>query len=84
MKIKYKKISPSAKEPIKAYRQDAGFDLSANETVTITTSSIHAVSTGIAFDIPSGYYGQLQERSGFSIKNTLLCLIVSMYTCVTN
>jgi len=71
MKIKYKKLNTLAQEPYKAHRSDAGFDLVATENARITTSSIAAISTGLAFDIPSGYYGQIQERSGFSLKNTL-------------
>jgi dUTP pyrophosphatase len=71
MKITYKKLVKSAKDPIKAHKIDAGFDLCSNDQTIITTSSIAAIGTGIAFNIPNGYYGQIQERSGFSLKNTL-------------
>lgn len=71
MKLNYKKITTSAKDPVKAHKFDAGWDLFADKGAIITTSSLASIPTGIAVDIPSGYYGQIQERSGFSLKNTL-------------
>ena len=71
MKIQYKKLNKTAKEPVQAHKTDAGFDLFANDNVIITTSSLAAVGTGIAFNIPKGYFGKIEERSGFSLKNTL-------------
>lgn len=71
MKLQYKKISKTAKDPVQAHNTDAGFDLFSNENKIITTSSLAGIGTGIAFNIPKGYFGKIEERSGFSLKNTL-------------
>lgn len=71
MKLSYKKLTKTAKDPVQAHSSDAGFDLFADSTHTVTTSSLVAINTGIAFDIPKGYFGKIEERSGFALKNTL-------------
>lgn len=69
--LKVKKLVPSAVVPSKAYDSDAGLDLTIIKKETISSNTIRACSTGIALEIPGGYYGQVNERSGFSLENTL-------------
>ena len=64
MKIKFKKLSPSAVVPNKAHQSDAGFDLASVEDITINPNSRHAIDTGIAVEVPLGYYGMVLGRSG--------------------
>ena len=64
MKIKFKKLSPSAVVPTKAHQSDAGFDLASVEDITINPNSRHAIDTGIAVEVPLGYYGMVLGRSG--------------------
>lgn len=71
MKIAFKKITNDAKVPTQAYAVDAGWDLYANDSAVITSGSISAITTGISLDIPQGYFGEIKERSGYSLKNTL-------------
>jgi len=79
MKLKFKKISPDATIPTKAYSTDAGFDLYTiqQESFADTTISPHMISTGICVEIPTGYFGILCARSstyrkyGFILPHSL-------------
>lgn len=59
--LKYKKMHPDAKEPLKATDGSAGFDLYAVSEI-INKKTIK-YDTGIAFEIPKGYVGLLFPRS---------------------
>lgn len=71
MKIKFCKIHQSAITPTKAYASDAGYDLYANKSYTIQPGQTIKVGTGIALDIPKGYYAEIVPRSGWSYKTKL-------------
>jgi deoxyuridine 5'-triphosphate nucleotidohydrolase len=66
MTLKVKRLTKTAKLPTKAYEHDAGFDLYADESTTV--SGITIVSTGIAVEIPPGYSGVIKDRSGIATK----------------
>ena len=72
MKIKFKKLSQSAVMPCKAHASDAGFDLASVEEVTIEPNSRYAINTGIAVEIPLGYYGMVLGRSGNTMRKGLV------------
>lgn len=63
--IKFRKLHPDAKAPTKAHNLDAGWDLYASDCVVIHGG---VVPTGIAVEIPPGYYGQICGRSGLASK----------------
>lgn len=63
MNLKIKRLTQTAKLPEKASPTEAGFDVFADETVTIHNGETVAVSTGIAIEIPDGYYGRLKARN---------------------
>lgn len=70
MKVKFKKLNPSAVIPSQSNPNDAGFDLTA---LSIThpagsTGMYVEVCTGIALEIPKSYVGLIFPRS--SISNT--------------
>ena len=69
--LKVKRLSKEAVLPTKSYKYAAGFDLYALKAEKIAANGIKAISTGIAVEIPIGFYGQIFERSGFSLKSTL-------------
>lgn len=69
--VKFKTLHPGAKTPEKAFATDAGFDLFASKTGKINGNVTNAVPTGIALDIPAGYYAQIFDRSGLAAKTTL-------------
>lgn len=63
MILKYKKIHPNAKAPLRATDGAAGWDLScvAMEFDSISDALIY--HTGLAVEIPTGYVGLLYPRS---------------------
>ena len=70
-KIKYKKLSPTAVSPTTAEGTPVGLDIYANETVRINGQTVKTVGTGLAFEVDKGYYLEIAERSGMSIKTPL-------------
>jgi len=73
MKLKFKKLHPKAKAPTKAHKKDAGLDIYAIGDYCIGTD-VTKISTGIAFDIPSGWCLQVHTRSSYG-KNGIRCFL---------
>lgn len=71
MNLKIKRLTQTAKLPEKASPTEAGFDVFADETVTIHNGETVAISTGIAIEIPEGYYGRLKARNGLTLNYDL-------------
>lgn len=68
MQLKVKRLTDTAKPPIKNHETDAGFDLFADEDITVRTQSL--IKTGIALEIPTGYYAEIVGRSGLTSKTS--------------
>lgn len=62
--------------PLPVYATDgaAGLDVVAAEDVTLAPGERHAVATGFAVAIPSGYEVQVRPRSGLAMKHGITCL----------
>ncbi|HEV2596038.1 MAG TPA: dUTP diphosphatase [Sphingomicrobium sp.] len=62
--------------PKPSYATDgaAGLDVVAAEDVTIAPGGRHAVATGFAIAIPTGYEVQVRPRSGLALKHGITCL----------
>ena len=58
--------------PMEMYLDSAGYDLFADESITILKWSRASICTSIRFQIPKGFYGEIKSRSGLAIKNGLL------------
>lgn len=77
MKLKVKRLTDTAKLPTKAHPSDAGFDLYTDESKYLLPCNIreskeaHKISTGVAIEIPNGYYGRIVPRSGLTTKTGL-------------
>ena len=84
--INFKKLSPSATIPTKAHPTDACFDLYLDEPnsfyynystntyyqgVKIEPHTYIPLHTGLAAEIPDGYYAAIYARSGLSVKKGL-------------
>lgn len=63
-----KKLTKTAKLPIRQHPGDAGYDLASDEGVLIKPHDWRLISTGISIAIPKGTYGRIAPRSGFSYK----------------
>lgn len=68
--IRYKKMVPEAKTPLKLNEFDAGFDLYA--TARKITKKYVEYSTGLAFEIPEGYVGFIFPRSSVTKHKLML------------
>lgn len=75
--MKINVINKSQNElPAYATEGSAGMDLRANndESVTLKPLQRILVPTGIYFEIPAGYEGQVRPRSGLAVKKGITCL----------
>ena len=70
--LKVKFLHKDAKLPGYAHLGDAGFDLSVIEDYQLLPRETKLMRTGLAFDIPQGYYMQVSLRSGFSKTGNFL------------
>ena len=71
MKINFKKLSDTAITPRKANYNDAGFDLFADEDVTLMYGETKAIATNIALELPDGYMADVRPRSGLTRDTAL-------------
>ena len=71
--IKIKKLNEKAKIPTRGSEYAAGYDLYAcvNELTTIPAHSTVKIGTGLAIEIPHGYFGAVFARSGLATKQGL-------------
>ena len=71
MDIKIKKLNPDAIIPTNGSEYAAGWDLYACEDVVVAPGSSVFIHTGIAIEIPEGYFGAIYARSGLACKQGL-------------
>lgn len=73
MHVKVKKLTETAKLPTRGSVFSAGFDLYADNNVDITIHphETRKIGTGLALEIPDGYYGAIFARSGLATKEGL-------------
>ena len=73
MLLKIMKITGTAKVPTRGSADAAGYDLYADneEPITIEPGEIKPITTGIAMEIPKGYFGAVYARSGLATKQGL-------------
>jgi dUTP pyrophosphatase len=67
-KLKVKKLTETAKLPTKAHPTDLGYDLYADETVSIDGNSAIKIKTGIAVGFPESWGGFIKDRSSMASK----------------
>ena len=68
IKMKIKKLLENAKLPEKGTEYAAGYDLFATENYTLQPKTRHLFKTGLAMEIPEGFYGRIAPRSGLAYK----------------
>lgn len=73
MNVKIKKLNDKAKLPTRGSEYAAGYDLYAciHEPCFIAPHSVVKIGTGLAMDIPDGYFGAIFARSGLATKKGL-------------
>lgn len=73
MHVRVKKLTETSKLPTRGSVFSAGFDLYADNNVDITIHphETRKIGTGLALEIPDGYYGAIFARSGLATKEGL-------------
>lgn len=67
--IPVRRLRDDATLPTQAYAGDAGLDLAACDEVELRPGERAIVPTGVAVEIPGGYAGFVQPRSGLAARN---------------
>jgi dUTP diphosphatase len=70
-RVRFQKLRPGAQAPRYMSAGAAGLDLAsaADEAIEIPPGGRVAVPTGLAFEIPEGFEGQVRPRSGLARKH---------------
>ena len=73
MDVRIKKLNDLAKIPTRGSKFSAGYDLYAatNYDIQIPPHSTVKIGTGLAMDLPYGYFGAIFARSGLAVKQGL-------------
>lgn len=71
MKIKIKRLNENAVIPTQGSKYSAGLDLYSIDNGGILPGQTVVFGTGIAMEIPEGYFGGIFARSGLSTKQGL-------------
>jgi dUTP pyrophosphatase len=67
--VAVRRLRPDAHIPEQAYDGDAGLDLAACDHVMLGPGERAVVPTGLAVEIPDGYAGFVQPRSGLAARH---------------
>lgn len=73
MEVRFKKLNDLAKIPTRGSKFSAGYDLYAatNKDIQIPPHSTVKIGTGLAMEIPTGWFGAIFARSGIATKRGL-------------
>jgi dUTP pyrophosphatase len=67
--VAVRRLREEAVLPGRAYDGDAGFDLASCDEIRMAPGERATVSTGVAVEIPDGYAGFVQPRSGLAARH---------------
>ena len=74
MLVKFKKLSPTAKNPEYAHPTDSGMDLFSDRQMIIPAGGRALVPTGVAVALPPNTEGQVRSKSGLALKSGIMVL----------
>lgn len=60
-------------EPVRGHSLDAGLDLRTPIDVIVPAHGSVKVDLGIHFEIPEGWFGKLESKSGLNVMNQVFC-----------
>ena len=72
MEIKFKRLHKDAKSPTYGTEDSAAVDLYAVEDYNIKPGKVMWLRTGIAIEVPEGYYAEVYNRSGMAAKREVI------------
>ena len=62
-------LDKGAYEPLRAHEADAGLDLRTPQNVSVAARGSVTIDTGVHIEIPQGWYGKLESKSGLNVKH---------------
>lgn len=65
------KLDEGAIMPIRAHKNDVGYDLFSREDVLILERGNHTFDTGVHVALPVGYAGMIKSKSGLNVNNDI-------------
>ncbi len=66
-------LDEGAYMPERAHRTDAGADLKTPHPVTVLAHDSAVIDTGVHVQIPEGFVGKIEAKSGLNFKHDLTC-----------
>lgn len=72
--IKVKKLKENAVVPRYAHEGDAAMDLFSTEDYFVPIGKRQLISTGIAMELPEGYFSSIRGKSGLALKKGICIL----------
>lgn len=73
MIVKFKLLVNEACKPKKAHPDDAAFDVFSAQAGTVPPKGWLDFRTGVAMQLPLGFYGKFASRSGLAFKHDIHC-----------
>lgn len=67
-------LDKGAYMPLRAHSTDAGLDLRTPIDVTVPKGGSVCIDTGVHIELPKGYYGKLESKSGLNVKHGVVSL----------
>ena len=67
-------LDKGAYMPVRAHSTDAGLDLRTPIDVTVPKGGSVSIDTGVHVELPKGYYGKLESKSGLNVKHGVVSL----------
>ena len=65
-------LDDGAYTPERAHDTDAGYDLRTPKRVVIHRGSSAVIDTGVHIEIPKGYFGKLESKSGLNVNHSVV------------
>lgn len=60
--------------PVREHKTDAGLDLRTPHDVKIPARGSATIHTGVHIELPSGYYGKIESKSGLNVNHGVVSL----------
>lgn len=74
MQLRIKRLTPSAKLPVRSSEYASCFDIHADVDGAIEPGERMLVKTGLSVAVPPGYEVQVRSRSGLALKHGVMVL----------
>lgn len=67
-------LDEGAYKPLRGHADDAGLDIRTPKGFVLPAGSSAVIDTGVHCEIPKGYYGKLESKSGLNVNHGIVSL----------